>query len=86
MIQELPDDSQDSRLKLKLSTKDFHKRKTFNQNHHPSSPINFSLSFDESGSYLFVSHMAGIAMIQLSNGEILKVIGKVENTERFIQV
>ena len=43
-----------------------------------------SLGFDESDTYLYFGSLLGIKIMHFQSQTLAKVIGKVENTERFL--
>lgn len=42
--------------------------------------------FDESGNFIFYPSMLGIKMINIQTNQLVRLLGKVENTERFLSV
>ena len=42
------------------------------------------IGFDESETLLYFGSPVGIKIVNVINGELVRVIGKVENTERFL--
>jgi hypothetical protein len=44
------------------------------------------IGFDESQSLLYYGSPVGIKIVNVNNGQLVRVIGKVENTERFLQI
>lgn len=56
-------------------------------NHHSNIPIPPSnCVFDESGCYLMYPSMLGIKVLNLYTSTIVRILGKVENTERFVNL
>ena len=45
-----------------------------------------SLGFDESDTFLYFSSLMGIKIVNVLTGTTVRVVGKVESTERFMQV
>jgi peptidylprolyl isomerase domain and WD repeat-containing protein 1 len=43
-----------------------------------------SIGFDESDSFLFFGSLLGIKIISIHTNRLVRIIGKVENTERFL--
>lgn len=43
-----------------------------------------SLGFDESDTFLYFGTPVGIKIINIHTGQFVRVIGKVESTERFL--
>lgn len=43
-----------------------------------------SIGFDESGTYLYYGSPVGIKVVSVRTGLVERVVGKVENTERFV--
>jgi len=42
--------------------------------------------FDETDTYLFFGSLIGIKVFNLKANKLVRIVGKVENTERFIQI
>jgi peptidylprolyl isomerase domain and WD repeat-containing protein 1 len=42
--------------------------------------------FDESGNFLLYPTLLGIKMVNVVSNALVKILGKVENTERFLRV
>eukprot|EP00347_Sterkiella_histriomuscorum_P006628 403352043 len=47
---------------------------------------NPSIQFDESDTFLIFGSLMGIKIVNIRNKELVRIVGKVENTERFIQI
>jgi peptidylprolyl isomerase domain and WD repeat-containing protein 1 len=45
-----------------------------------------SIGFDETDTFLYYGSLLGIKIINLSSNGLVKLLGKVENTERFLQM
>ncbi|TNV83648.1 hypothetical protein FGO68_gene5279 [Halteria grandinella] len=45
-----------------------------------------SIGFDESGTYLYYGSPVGIKIVSLRSGLVERLVGKVESTERFLQI
>lgn len=45
-----------------------------------------SIGFDESDTYLYFGSLLGIKIINYKADKLTRIIGKVENTERFLQI
>ena len=45
-----------------------------------------SLGFDESDTFIFFGSLMGIKIVNYRTGTLARIIGKVENTERFLQI
>jgi peptidylprolyl isomerase domain and WD repeat-containing protein 1 len=45
-----------------------------------------SIGFDESDTFVYFGTPVGIKVYNISSGEFVRVIGKVESTERFLQI
>lgn len=45
-----------------------------------------SIGFDESDTFLYFGSLLGIKIINFHTNKLSRVIGKVENTERFLQI
>ena len=43
-----------------------------------------SIGFDESNTFIYFGSLLGIKVIHIKTGELYRVVGKVENTERFL--
>jgi hypothetical protein len=43
-----------------------------------------SIGFDETDCIIYYGSIVGIKFINIKDGAIVKIVGKVENTERFI--
>lgn len=52
-------------------------------NLHSNTP---TLGFDETDSYLYFGSLLGIKVVSVKTGELVRVIGKVESTERFLNI
>lgn len=45
-----------------------------------------SVGFDETDNVIYFGCMVGIKFVNYKTGQIVKIVGKVENTERFLQM
>jgi len=45
-----------------------------------------SIGFDESDTFLYFGSLLGIKVVNIKSGETVRVIGKVESTERFLSI
>jgi peptidylprolyl isomerase domain and WD repeat-containing protein 1 len=45
-----------------------------------------SVEFDETGTYIYFGTLFGIKVINVRSNNLVRVLGKVENSERFMRV
>jgi peptidylprolyl isomerase domain and WD repeat-containing protein 1 len=45
-----------------------------------------TIGFDETDSFIYFGSLLGIKVISIHNNTLVRLIGKVENTERFLQI
>lgn len=45
-----------------------------------------TLGFDESGTFLYFGSPIGIKVVSVKTGKVERIVGKVENTERFLHI
>lgn len=48
--------------------------------------VNPTVGFDESGTFIYFGTPIGIKVVNIRTGKTVRITGKVENTERFLQV
>lgn len=68
---------------FKLDSIDFGRRVAAEKEIRDDPELNISMCFDSSGYFLFFPTLFGIKVLNLKTNRVVKIIGKVESTERF---